>query len=112
MSNPLHKGIKVTSVTITTVEAKCDRCKKKASGECGYPNHQMFVKEKLKYTTIYADRTSKSTYAKELLVCQDCTEELEDLFLAVPQARPTAVRAITLNPLWDRGRPVTDRPQA
>jgi hypothetical protein len=83
VSNKLHKNIGVTSVTITTVTAKCERCKATASGQCNYPNHGMFVQRELKYTTIQVARTSTG-FPKEVLVCPACLKDLETLWLEVP----------------------------
>lgn len=80
----LHKAIKVESVTITTVTVKCDRCKATASGQCGYPNIEMFVQRELKYTTIATNRTYKSNYPKTVVVCPACMAALETYFLNEP----------------------------
>jgi hypothetical protein len=78
----LNKAIKVSSVTITTVTVKCDRCKVVAYGQCNYPNHEMFVQRELKYTTIKTNRTSASnSWPKEVIVCPSCMGELESLYL-------------------------------
>lgn len=76
----LHKNIGVTRITITTVTAKCERCKATASGQCNYPNHEMFVQRELKYSTIRLDRTS-TNYPKKLLVCRSCMMDLEAAFM-------------------------------
>jgi len=75
----LHKNITVSSVTITTVKAKCDRCRATAEGQCGYPNHAMFVQRELRYTTIEVARTSTG-FPKTVLVCPDCLLVLEGAF--------------------------------
>jgi hypothetical protein len=82
VSNKLHKNISVTSVTITTVTAKCERCRNTASGQCNYPNHEMFVQRELKFSTIKLNRTSTG-YPKEVLVCRNCVMDLESAFLSV-----------------------------
>lgn len=81
MPKPLHRAIKVASVTITTVTATCERCKAVASGECKYPNHEMFVARELKYITIRASRGTRSMYPQTKVVCPDCAKALEDAFL-------------------------------
>lgn len=80
MSKQLHKNISVTSVTITTVTAKCERCRNTSSGQCSYPNHEMFVQRELKFSTIKLNRTSTG-YPKEVLVCRECVMDLEAAFL-------------------------------
>lgn len=78
----LNKAIKVSSVTITTVTVKCDRCKAVASGQCNYPNHEMFVQRELKYTTIKTNRSAASNaWPKEVIVCNPCMADLESHFL-------------------------------
>jgi hypothetical protein len=79
----LPKAITVSSVTITTVSVKCDRCRSTASGTCSYPNHAMFVQRELKYVTISVNRTTKSNYPKEVVICPDCAGELESMFATV-----------------------------
>jgi hypothetical protein len=88
MSKHLHRAITVSSVTTTTVSAKCDRCKAVASGTCSYPNHAMFVTRELKYILISTNRSTRSMYPQHKLVCPDCAKDLEDLFLTAPERKP------------------------
>lgn len=81
MPRNLPRAIKVASVTVTTVVVTCDRCKKKASGQCTYPNHEMFVSRELKYITIKTNRSTRSMYPVTKVVCPPCAQELEDFFL-------------------------------
>ena len=83
----LPKAIKVASVTVTTVSVTCDRCKATASGQCPYPNYQMFVARELKYITIHTNRGTRSMYPQHKTVCPSCAQDLEDLFLTPPVAK-------------------------
>lgn len=81
MPKKLHRAITVASVTITTVSVKCDRCKAVASGQCTYPNHEMFVARELKYISINTNRSTRSMYPVHKMVCPHCAKALEDFFL-------------------------------
>jgi hypothetical protein len=80
MPTKLHRAIKVSSVTITTVSVTCERCKRTTSGECSYPNHEMFVARELKHITIKLNRSTRSMYPVTKLVCMDCAKDLEAAF--------------------------------
>lgn len=84
--NKLHRAIKVAEVTITTVTATCERCKKSTSGQCTYPNHEIFVQRELKYITIHTNRSTRSMYPVVKLVCLECAKELEDFFMTPPDS--------------------------
>ena len=79
MAKELHKNISVSSVTITTVTAKCERCKKVESGQCSYPNHASFVRRELKFSVIHVDNMPTG-FPKEVLVCRDCLVVLKGAF--------------------------------
>lgn len=85
MPRKLHRAIKVTEVRITTVSVTCERCGAKASGQCSFPNHEIFVSRELKYITITTNRSTRSQYPVHKLVCMDCARELEAFFELGPQ---------------------------
>ena len=85
MPKKLPRAVKVASITITTVSVTCDRCKAVASGECKYPNHEIFVARELKYITIHTNRSTRSMYPQVKVVCPDCAKALEDFFLGEGQ---------------------------
>lgn len=76
----LHRAIKVASITVTTVTVTCDRCKAKATGQCSYPNHAIFVARELKYIEINTSRSTRSMYPVHKMVCPDCAKDLENYF--------------------------------
>lgn len=80
--NKLHRSIKVDSITVTTVTVKCDRCKLTATGQCHYPNVEMFVTRELRYILIRTNRSTRSMYPQHKMVCPNCAVELENFFLS------------------------------
>jgi hypothetical protein len=88
MPRKLPRAITVASVTKTMVSVKCDRCKAVATGQCTYPNHEMFVARELKYITIHTNRGTRSMYPQTKVVCPACAQALEDCFLQPDPPQP------------------------